>query len=95
MNNRITPAYAGKTYGKSVGTSPGRDHPRLRGKDKDIEGQLSADTGSPPLTRERPSGQKDRAKKQGITPAYAGKTDVLEEDEENPPDHPRLRGKDL
>ena len=70
---RITPAYAGKSY--SFPGKPGatRDHPRIRGE-KDITPDGTAwRTGSPPHTRGKEIDRLTAAKNSRITPAYAGK----------------------
>ena len=49
--NRITPAYAGKSAGCHIQPKPSRDHPRLCGE-KTYADQLTKDTlGSPPPMR--------------------------------------------
>ena len=47
----ITPACAGNTPLHTVTTSPGQDHPRLRGEYYECQLQIASDTGSPPLAR--------------------------------------------
>ena len=71
---RITPAYAGKTVKNLLLCMNGRDHPRLRGKDRQLTKDQFKALGSPPLTRERHSYGDSNLKVAGITPAYAGKT---------------------
>ena len=50
------------------------DHPRIRGKDTELDPVAYGDLGSPPHTRERHRLDLVEAEFQGITPAYAGKT---------------------
>ena len=72
--NRITPAYAGKSFKSRLAFSGISDHPRLCGeKPERITGNLCG-LGSPPPMRGkgiRFAGDFDKA---GITPAYAGKS---------------------
>ena len=56
---------------------------------------MSIYVGSPPLTRERPQYMQLLNQHAGITPAYAGKTDLIKMLHYSFEDHPRLRGKDL
>ena len=71
---RITPAYAGKTFGDNGLKLKNKDHPRLRGKDRNCHNCPRMLKGSPPLTRERRKLSTSWLLMQGITPAYAGKT---------------------
>ena len=49
--NRITPAYAGKSSVGSSRTSQGRDHPRLCGEKAKVEQDKPKVLGSPPPMR--------------------------------------------
>ena len=72
--SRITPAYAGKrtTYVKHLQFS--RNHPRVCGeKDRTIAVQ-NQPQGSPPRVRGKVTRLYALADKEGITPAYAGKS---------------------
>ena len=71
---RITPAYAGKTAGVGVKSTFNGDHPRVCGKDGKNSIFLFASKGSPPRMRERPLLCLLTAVTLRITPAYAGKT---------------------
>ena len=71
---RITPAYAGKTLCGVLNCRPGRDHPRVCGKDPRSEHSYALYPGSPPRMRERPQRRIPETKHSRITPAYAGKT---------------------
>ena len=69
----ITPAYAGKSVGKSALDSYSEDHPRLCGeKVVGFEYRLAA-VGSPPPMRGKEIESGRGKSHQGITPAYAGK----------------------
>ena len=74
MNERITPAHAGKTDKLSYSKLKDRDHPRACG-----ENFLYADTdslhlGSPPRMRGKPKRLLVDSFGDRITPAHAGKT---------------------
>ena len=89
---RITPAYAGNTLKAELSQKLEEDHPRLRGEhlmklDRD---QLLE--GSPPPTRGTPKPDILTIYFSGITPAYAGNTSILEQNQRGNRDHPRLRG---
>ena len=74
VRNGITPAYAGKrtTYVKHLQFS--RNHPRVCGeKDRTIAVQ-NQPQGSPPRGRGKVTRLYALADKEGITPAYAGKS---------------------
>ena len=71
---RLTPAYAGKTFGRhSRGTSLSA-HPRVCGEDTDQHHHIQFGLGSPPRMRGRPGDRSRRIRARGLTPAYAGKT---------------------
>src|SRR5690625_7206310 len=90
----ITPAYAGKTQVLEKPTCPRQDHPRVCGKDKRHCNRSTTKRGSPPRMRERPMSKWTKYELPGITPAYAGKTQVLEKPTCPRQDHPRVCGKD-
>ena len=91
---QFTPAYAGKTNYAQLNNTQYRDHPRIRGKDRYSRRCRGAWKGSPPHTRERRVGFEAGALSLGITPAYAGKTNVIPAMCFLFRDHPRIRGKD-
>ena len=94
-NRGITPAYAGKTCCLWCRLLNTWDHPRIRGKDAlDCRFSCRA-SGSPPHTRERHCFWGNGGERQGITPAYAGKTNVVLKVTADSQDHPRIRGKDF
>ena len=91
---RITPARAGKTHPIRL---PGRgcgDHPRSCGKDLAIARAKSSHLESPPLVRERPPDGPREDRRDGITPARAGKTCPSTCTPAWKGDHPRSCGKD-
>ena len=89
---RITPAYAGTTFRILSVSFQFGDHPRLRGNHGAAVDQISVLVGSPPLTREPRSVLFALVVPGGITPAYAGTTDIEEILDKVHRDHPRLRG---
>ena len=73
-NNRITPAYAGKSPFLLFGFLLCWDHPRLRGEKPRTARRHRAGLGSPPLTRGKVPSLHSLNMYFGITPAYAGKS---------------------
>ena len=92
---RITPAYAGKTFALRGRTMIRRDHPRVCGKDARIFRGYDGVAGSPPRMRERHNWRGSGTCEIRITPAYAGKTlpDIAKNGTAR--DHPRVCGKDF
>ena len=88
----ITPAYAGNTASVQLSLSNTQDHPRLRGEHKGLPQTLHRHPGSPPLTRGTPVPLFRTILLSGITPAYAGNTEVKQGDIFSDKDHPRIRG---
>ena len=89
----ITPAYAGNT---SVGHFPaasGQDHPRVCGKHLRSISRKPCDLGSPPRMRETLGQRIDDFNRIGITPAYAGNTELEKRVCMMSQDHPRVCGK--
>ena len=91
----ITPAYAGKTCLETNSPRLSQDHPRIRGKDEFADVLICLEQGSPPHTRERLSNRKLELAVCRITPAYAGKTEIVKSRLCICQDHPRIRGKDF
>ena len=88
----ITPAHAGKTFLRPKVASVLRDHPRACGEncaDDRLRGILQ---GSPPRMRGKPALKVSSFRFGGITPAHAGKTEVVAEKEGRGRDHPRACG---
>ena len=74
LDERITPAGAGKTGTTTMMTKLPRDHPRRCGENKDLSPNIGRGRGSPPQVRGKPRiFQRVRADSR-ITPAGAGKT---------------------
>ena len=88
----ITPAYAGKSLRRRSEMPILEDHPRVCGeKPADYVGYKLAE-GSPPRMRGKEFGSKRKEKTMGITPAYAGKREIVEIDKTIVQDHPRVCG---
>ena len=71
---RITPAYAGNTFGVYHRGYFRRDHPRLRGEHIRMRSASVMEMGSPPPTRGTQWVLAGEAAYFRITPAYAGNT---------------------
>ena len=88
----ITPAYAGKSFGSFCFLSFRQDHPRVCGEKQAAVALPQPVLGSPPRMRGKVFiGQVCIAPK-GITPAYAGKRDILNFTHDFTGDHPRVCG---
>ena len=71
---RITPAGAGKTRIAHMGRRHSRDHPRRCGENGKTIVNAKWEVGSPPQVRGKRLFHVERRRKNGITPAGAGKT---------------------
>ena len=92
VHRRITPAYAGKSFGVPLLDSGIKDHPRLCGEKCQTKCWKSARIGSPPPMRGKVlDGYKDNPYYR-ITPAYAGKRRIILVCSFCYRDHPRLCG---
>ena len=92
---RITPAYAGKSLHFGRREEIQEDHPRLRGEKRLSASISNGFPGSPPLTRGKGVARFTSLRREGITPAYAGKSKRQKLIYINQKDHPRLRGEKL
>ena len=90
--NWITPAYAGKSTKNSCCSSMSEDHPRLCGEKTEILFTHGCHLGSPPPMRGKVSSVRNTSTQSGITPAYAGKSNLLSAICDGLEDHPRLCG---
>ena len=93
--NGITPAYAGKSGIAVSGSDVGWDHPRVCGEKTDAQYQLPIMQGSPPRMRGKGRPCFILKESEGITPAYAGKSDDTRNNGGNNRDHPRVCGEKL
>ena len=75
---RNTPAYAGKTVMEGVFPPDRTKHPRLRGEDIPVPGDVPTIGETPPLTRGRLPLGIERPESVRNTPAYAAKTVVVD-----------------
>ena len=88
----ITPAYAGKSPARP-GPRPWRwDHPRICGEKLFATVDCPPYLGSPPRMRGKGVSQTFKLAKDGITPAYAGKSLILSDAQQFTQDHPRVCG---
>ena len=70
----ITPAYAGKRASQLCAGLAPRDHPRVCGEKAYSLVMSGSLWGSPPRMRGKAGGGRERHPAEGITPAYAGKS---------------------
>ena len=92
MHRRITPAYAGKSQRIWLQGAGGQDHPRLCGEKQENARPESVQKGSPPPMRGKVPFYVLVLLIFGITPAYAGKSPLIEVLRGLSEDHPRLCG---
>ena len=88
----ITPAYAGKTKPAGEKSSNNKDHPRVCGENRLWLVPSARTLGSPPRMRGKPCTSAFNFRFPGITPAYAGKTNLSLKLGSSPEDHPRVCG---
>ena len=88
----ITPAYAGKRRSAPAPTSKARDHPRACGEKRFLRERNFCFMGSPPRMRGKGMGCRTENPDPGITPAHAGKSDLLQPGCRRFEDHPRACG---
>ena len=89
---RITPAYAGQIRSLWKNVIPKRDHPRIRGTNRNRKRFKRFRTGSPPHTRDKFLDKVNRERETRITPAYAGQIENQNRKTTIRQDHPRIRG---
>ena len=77
-NNRITPAYAGKRWAWTADTLSLRDHPRLCGEKVKNAYSYTLQAGSPPPMRGKVQLTMFALCAIRITPAYAGKSSLIQ-----------------
>ena len=91
----ITPACAGKRRWAGRRSTPGWDHPRVRGEERNQCSGPSGLQGSPPRARGRGSCATHSGCARRITPAYAGKSSLMKKKFMLWRDHPRVRGEEM
>ena len=89
---RITPACAGKSAAIPVTRRCGRNHPRICGEKIYSVRDNIAEQGSPPRMRGKGDSEIVRQCSNGITPAYAGKSEIYPAGTAGLQDHPRMCG---
>ena len=88
----ITPAYAGNTKLHNRQGKEQWDHPRLCGEHHGHSMYANSYNGSPPPMRGTRGSTTAVTLRQGITPAYAGNTNLIPANRVADWDHPRLCG---
>ena len=88
----ITPAYAGKSWGRARTSSRRRDHPRVCGEKYTCPLMSLSSGGSPPRMRGKECLLGSAPNPFGITPAYAGKRAAASFHPGTTQDHPRVCG---
>ena len=92
VEQRITPAHAGKTWHLWMKTAATEDHPRACGENVFARHSGISGVGSPPRMRGKPSTSMTKVKQGRITPAHAGKTSFFGCRVVESEDHPRACG---
>ena len=88
----ITPAYAGKSYIPNTRVTTTWDHPRVCGEKSQSTSASPRALGSPPRMRGKEEEGELSARKDRITPAYAGKSQTESCGNTGKKDHPRVCG---
>ena len=89
---RITPAHAGKTLPNRKKHEKKKDHPRACGENFQAQLKVRQPPGSPPRMRGKPLHAFFSINLRRITPAHAGKTNMLLAVRKSIWDHPRACG---
>ena len=89
---RITPAYAGKRPPPVAAALAIGDHPRVCGEKEAAALSEVYETGSPPRMRGKGTYVGTSLNSNGITPAYAGKSQLQNVGHTQAGDHPRVCG---
>ena len=92
VNQRITPACAGKSKVELSGQRSLRDHPRVCGEKLLATFALARCSGSPPRVRGKEWFRDENLQQPGITPACAGKSRFRTQKSGEQGDHPRVCG---
>ena len=87
----ITPAYAGKSWGRARTSSRRRDHPRVCGEKNNTAKTYSNMEGSPPRMRGKVHHKRGCRVFAGITPACAGKSARRQAGPPGPAPPPQMR----
>ena len=92
LDQRITPAWAGKRATPRKNGHPGGDHPRVGGEKHCFCTASGTGTGSPPRGRGKVRRSRSPCWSAGITPAWAGKSSCYVHFTLPKWDHPRVGG---
>ena len=92
---RITPAWAGKSVQNHVIMWSCWDHPRMGGEKIHLLSCRLFRTGSPPHGRGKDVQHHGKGRENGITPAWAGKSQIESSGATSNEDHPRMGGEKL
>ena len=92
---RITPAWAGKSSLCHLCALGSGDHPRVGGEKRMKKSRATETKGSPPRGRGKVTDLRELAAREGITPAWAGKSNFVPIEIEGAEDHPRVGGEKL
>ena len=88
----LIPAYAGKTSGFRERPRDAQAHPRVCGENAYAARYQLSTAGSSPRMRGKPIQSRDRVRRLGLIPAYAGKTMLSRRKRALPSAHPRVCG---
>ena len=89
---RIAPPCAGKSRIYTPAAPRQRDHPRMCGEKAYVVRLFSPRLGSPPHVRGKAKLDKKLPRKERITPACAGKSQLTYPEHKSREDHPRMCG---
>ena len=92
FGDRITPAWAGKSFVLRLWCVATQDHPRMGGEKFVYKNKTADQVGSPPHGRGKAPFKRGLFHILGITPAWAGKRMIMIVAERNFRDHPRMGG---
>ncbi len=95
ISSRITPAHAGKRCCRLNQTPRPLDHPRTCGEKKQNFLSFRSFKGSPPHMRGKVGDDSQHIRREGITPAHAGKSNIQNIAVLIFKDHPRTCGEKL
>ncbi len=90
--SRITPACAGKRWGRMGNGEKRQDHPRMCGEKSSLFDSCPKTAGSPPHVRGKAWDWSQFGVSNRITPACAGKSRLYEYINNRKQDHPRMCG---
>ena len=92
LEDRLIPAWAGKTEMDATVTDTRQAHPRVGGENFQSELEMIQDRGSSPRGRGKPQHVTGNRLRDGLIPAWAGKTETPASWATNSEAHPRVGG---